>query len=414
MKKGSLRQSINATFYNGLSDIVLKSLTTGPLLTAYVFSFGLGTFALGVLQALYSLASLLHLPISFLLGRGVSPKKLACSFAVTAHLFLILVGCSFFLKASGLASILFMGAYTVFFLMLGMIGGAFWPWCKKIVPRGLLTSFFAHRIKYILLVKIITVTLATALLAFLTEYRIDQTDRIYGGLIFLAVIAGGIYVCTLFRMPALSLKDGTDMPFMSKLRLALGHKSFVAFFLRFGLANFAFAFFTPFTMAFLLKGLHLPMTTALVTSLAGSLIDIFSVDFWKGDIYRRGIAKSLSRSFLILLSAGVLLTGLTLFQIPVWFGLIPAFVLIGIGNSGINLGISDSVISHVPEESASLYISVLNIARFGFSGAATFLGGLVLSVADRFSPYTVFLCICTGLFGIAGLIVRRLKPITPA
>lgn len=413
MKNGPLRRSVNATFYNGLSDIVLKSLTTGPLLTAYVFSFGLGTLALGVLQSMTSLASLLHLPISFWLGRGISPKKMACSFAVTGYLFLLLVGISFFLKDHSWAPVFFMGSYACFFLMIGMIGGAFWPWCKKIIPHTLLTAFFAHRIKYILLVKVTTVTLATALLAFLTQKQALQTDKVYGGLIFLAALIGIIYVGTLFRMPSVSLKEINDISFLKKLKQAFGRKSFVSFFLRFGLANFAFAFFTPFTMAFLLKGLNISTTTGLLFSLGGSGVDILMIDYWKRVICRKGIGQSLSGAFMTLLSAVIILTGLILFNGPVYYMLIPAFILIGAGSSGINLGISDSVVSHVPRENAALYISVLNIARFGFSGAATFLSGLILSGTGTSLNWPLFFGTSILLFTAAGVIIRQLRPIGP-
>ena len=135
MKKSALRSSIDATFFNGITDVIMKSLTTGPLLTAYVFSLGLSNVILGFLQSLFSLSSLGHLPISYLLEKGIRPKKIACFCFLAGLPFLLLVALSFFISNGG--QYIFIISYTAFLIMIGIIGGAFWPWCKKIVPSSL-------------------------------------------------------------------------------------------------------------------------------------------------------------------------------------------------------------------------------------------------------------------------------------
>ena len=109
MKKSPLRSFVNATFFNGLLDIMLKNLTTGPLLTAYVFSFGFGNSVLGFLQSLYPLSCISHLPISFMMEKGLRPKKFSCFAASIGNLFLLFVGISFFFQSAIITDVKILG-----------------------------------------------------------------------------------------------------------------------------------------------------------------------------------------------------------------------------------------------------------------------------------------------------------------
>ena len=96
--KTKLRKSIDATFYNGLFDIVIKSLTTGPLLTAYALSLGMGNFLLGFLQSVIPFSNTLHLPVSYFLEKGREPKKIACISSLLSRPLLALLAISLFFR----------------------------------------------------------------------------------------------------------------------------------------------------------------------------------------------------------------------------------------------------------------------------------------------------------------------------
>lgn len=91
-----------------------------------------------------------------------------------------------------------------------------------------------------------------------------------------------------------------------------------------------------------------------------------------------------------------------------WLGI--AVILLGIGNAGTNLGISDASISYVPEKDSSIYIAILNISRFCFSGLAALIAGFTLTFLEKFTSneFGYFFIITIILFCCSCVIISRM------
>ena len=414
-KKTALRASIDATFLNGIADVIIKSLTSGPLLTTYVFCFGMGNAILGFLQSVIPWSNLFHLPVSYFLEKNYSAKKIACLSSLFSRPFLFLAALAFLIPDKTTGFLLFSISYCLFFSITGITAGAFWPWCKMLVPHTVMTGFFAHRIKYILLAKIITIGATTLIISSVSKNY--QETYIYFVFFMTAFAVGCFYTYTLFKMKDVNLKASTDIPFIKKFSLCLSNKPFISFFCRIGFCNFTLAFFTPFSFSFLLKELNLPISLSFCFSLASTLIDILFVDFWKKYTYKKGISNMLSLSSLCFC-----LAILPLFLLSVKSKIIPyfllsiSFIFIGMGNSGMNFGISDSVISFSPKENSSIYISLLNVGRFFFCGLGSFSAGITLDILSLWTiqNYACFFILCFILFYTSNILAKSIRPFSSA
>lgn len=414
MKKSALHKSVAATHVNGMMDIIIKSLTTGPLLTAYVLSFGVGNVMLGFLQSVVPLFCFIHIFVACFLEKGVSPKKIACYSSVLSRPFLFLMGISFFYREKVFGFWLFVGSFILFYFLVAVTGGAFWPWCKQLVPHRLMSSFFAQRMRYILYVKIIIVTGATLLLAFISATQPAWQINIYAIFLFISFGVGLFYTYTLFQMSDVHLTYCFKLPFYQKVLTVLKKISFLSLLFHLGMGNFAFAFFTPFSLAFLMKELNLSVVDSMLYFILSSCTDILFIEFWKKRI-RHNLPRVIVQSLFFMLLGSCVFACLAIYPIAnIYVPLAIAGILTGIGSAGINLGISDASISYVPHKMSSVYISVVNIGRFGFTALGTFLAGVCVEVLSYYTTYNwfgFFLIACV-LFLIVSSFVTKMKPVS--
>lgn len=368
---------------------------------------------LGFLQSVVPFSNLLHLLVSNFLEKGKSPKKIACLASIISRPFLILIAASFFLKDSTTGKILFISSYTFFYLLVAVTGGAFWPWCKKLVPKAVTISFFAQRMRYILLIKIITVTTVTTWLAFLPKHQQSLDFLLYSLFLTIAFVFGILYTLTLFQMEDVRLEYQSIIPFHQKIRIIIKQKSFLKFLFNIGLYNFTLSFFIPFCIVFLLKALGLSTPISIMFSVGSSCIDILFINFWRKYAQKKSVAQMIFRASFFFVFSSILLIYLSIYQIGTYPILIIAFISIGIANSGANLAISDASIAFVPSKMSSVYISLMNIGRFGFSGLGSFMAGITLEILEGIIPnkWTAFFIISAILFSIAATRIKQIKPI---
>ena len=413
MKNSNLRISINATFWNGITDIIVKSLTTGPLLTAYAISLGMGNILLGFLQSIVSFSNLLHIVVSYFLEKGKSPKNIAYISSFLSRPLLLLLAFSFFFRENPWGILIFVSSYILFYVLVSTTGGAFWPWCKAIIPQSLTVSFFAHRIRYILLVKILTVTTATTILSFINTNYPSKNSSIYSFLLFFAFIVGLFYTYTLSRMQSVKLQNNVGLHFFKKIQVILKNKKFLHLFLSIGFVNFTLSFFNAFSIVFLLKNLMLSVPMTICFSIGSSCVDILFIDLWKKYIYKNKLTRIISISSFLFIAAIMCLTCVSIYKIYIYPFLIIAFILIGIGNSGVNLVISDVSITYIPTRMSSVYISLMNIGRSSFSGIGSFLAGIIIETLGYYTVYnwTFFFIFCGIFFIFSGIFCGRVKPV---
>lgn len=413
-KKTFLRISYDNTFLNGLLTSAVRVLTTGPVLTAFALTLGAGNIALGFLQSIFHLSNLVHLPVSYFLEKGISSKKITVYSAFLAQPFLLLASLCPFIANKPLALSLFIINYFLFYLLTTVSGGAFWPWIKELVHPKLMNSFFAHRLRYIMLVRLITTGFVSLCLLFFKKYLPNDLEYVYIGCFFGAFILD-IYGVFCFTKITEKRPVQEKATFLKKIKSSLTNKNFIHLLINLCLVNFALNFAISFFIVFILKDLALSAATPLLLSTLQQFTDMSVIKKWSHLSKKTGLFKMLSLSLFLYIIPTSLFFILSICHIAFCFVvaiLIIAFILIGIVNAGLNLGITDAAISYVPKKNASVYISITNTARFCSAALAPLFAGLFLELLQSFCPqygWSIFFLVTGLLFFIIASFLYKTK-----
>lgn len=410
------RSSIKYSYLNGITDAIVKVFTTGPLLTIYAVGIGMSNTNIGFMQSILPFSNLLHLFVARFLEKGYSPRKIAWISSLIARVFLLLIAISVFLKNTTLGICLFVIPYILAHICASITGGAFWPWCKGFVPNRIMVSYFAFRTQYIIAAKMLTFLFATGVIYLIHAYRQALELYCYSLFFVLAFFAGLVCTYALYKVKDVKLKHIYEISFKQKVKVAFANKNFLCLFLGISLANFVLTFYTSFNIVFLLKSLKLTVPIVMCFTLFSNLIEILVAPLWKkySNIYKSTtllaysmIAYVLSIMILIILSLVSIDNNLHLLFLIIVIG-----IFIGIGSSGFMITTNSISIAYVPQKMSSVYLSLLNIGRFGSNGLGATCGGLLLGyLANNNYKWLIFFCICLFLYFITAVLANKIKPV---
>lgn len=392
-KTTTLRSSYDNTFFYGLATSAVNALSTGPLVTAYALALGAGTVTLGCLQAVWPIANLVHLPVSYFIEKGKSLKKIAVFSSLISRPFWLIAALAAFWKGSDLSLTLFTISYFLAFIIGSIAGGAFLPWIKELVYPRLMNGFFAHRIKYILLTRILFVSMATGIIWVIQRYYPDYEIYTYSFFFAIAFLMGLYATWTLYRISDKPIVPVKGKSFFQKIVFTFKNKSFVALLFSLSSINFSMNFITPFTVVFMLTYLKLSVGMTMLFTILWQLTDSFTITHWSKRTKTTNVNKTLIEASYFYICGGILFL-LTLFStnypIVIFSLLILAHFIIGIGSAGLNLGINDVAVSYVPQKMSSVYISINNTFRFLFAALAPITAGIFLNTLKNISSIYVW------------------------
>lgn len=417
MKQSSLRKSLYNSLYNGLNDSCLKALTTGPLLTAFAVALGAGDIALGFLAATIPFCSLMYLPVAYFLEKGTDLKKFTVYCSLIARPFLFLAAITAFFTPSSTLLTFFIVSYFFSYLFNTAQGAAFWPWMKELVPPAIINKYLAKRIRYIMLVKLVTVTSATFILNFVKDASPRNEIKVYGVFFIIATIFGLLASWNLYCVQPKSLSIlRHKLSFFNKIRFAFRNKSFKSLLWTLSLINIAYNFMFPFFTVYVLTGLGLSADIMLTLTLLSQVIDFMTIEKWSNRVKKSNVfSVMIQASLLFCLSIASLFTiNLVHLHIPQTFilsGLVLVYLFLGLASSGLMLAINDAAISFVPRKMSAIYISVCNTARFSAAALASFGAGFTLNFLKmNFTEsyaWTIFFIIALLWFGLSILYIRK-------
>lgn len=410
-----LRRSYNHTFLNGLLTSCVRAMTTGPILTAFALLLGAGNVAMGFLHAVSPIANLLHLPVAYFLEKGINAKKLAIWSSFLAQPFLFLAIISIFIPQKEIALFTFVLSYFLFHLIGSVTGGAFWPWMKELVSPRLMNRFFAHRIRYIMMVRVLCMALTTLLISQIQRFFPEFESLIYIVCFMIALISGILASFSLKYIEDKPLSCSFEKSFLTKIKKAFQNKGFLKLLTALCCVNFAMNFALSFFIVFILKELHYSVTLTLILTLIQQLADIMIIKSWSRASDKIGVFKVLAQSCLVYMIPTILFVLIALSMIPLW-SIIPvlifAYLIIGAANAGLNLGINDAAVSYVPKKMSSVYIAITNTCRFCFSALAPLTAGVLLDILQSQTPlhsWAFFFITATGVFLLTALFLFKIK-----
>lgn len=401
--KTTLRSSYDSTFFYGLATSVVNALSTGPLVTAYALALGAGTITLGCLQAVWPIANLVHLPVSYFIEKGKSLKKIAVLSSLISRPFWLIAALAAFWKGSDISLTLFIISYFMAFVIGSIAGGAFLPWIKELVHPRLMNGFFARRIKYILLTRILFISTATGIIWIVQKYYPDYEIYTYSFFFSFAFFMGLYATWMLYQISDKPIVPVKGKSFFQKIVSTFKNKSFVTLLVSLSSINFSMNFITPFTVVFMLTYLKLSVGMTMLFTVLWQLTDSFTITRWSKRTKATNVNKTLIEASYFYICAGVLFL-LAIFStnypIVIFSLLTLAHFMIGIGSAGLNLGINDAAVSYVPKKMSSVYISINNTFRFLFAALAPITAGIFLSTLKNIS--TIY---CWGIFFIVSTIL---------
>ncbi len=379
-----IKRSLRYVYLGGLATSASDTLAVGPTLTAYALLFGAGNFAIGILGAVPFIGNLIHLWVSALIERGISVKKIAVWSSFLSRPFFLLAALLAFSHTQAWALPTLILCLSLAYLIGCMAGGAWMPWMKILVPKRLMGSFFSTRFKGMMIAKIICFVFASLLLKIFQIHFPDYEIYAYAILLGLAFIISLYGAMTFLYVEDRKIPRNPNIPFWKKINLTFKNKPFVKLLTGLSLLNFSLNFFLPFLTVFLIKRLNLDMSFILILTLIQWIFYTVFIKKWGQISQRKGPEKILILSIPLFILSILPFIILNLFPIENTFFLISLLVLIniilGIATGAINLGINNASLLYIPDETASIYLSVNSIFK-SFAGAlGSIFAGICLTV----------------------------------
>ena len=380
MSNASLRKSLNNIFYGGIATSAMDTLATGPFLIAYALMFGAGNIAIGFLGAIGFVGNLMHLVSAYLIEQGKTPKQISVWFSALSRPFYLIAAVLAFWAGSPWALALLIGCFSATYMIGSIAGGAWLPWMKALVPNNLMGRFFSHRFKWMMIAKIICYGAGAGLIWYFEKYKSKDTIFAYSILLGIAFVISlyGVYTLTQVDNKQVSYQK-TDS-FIKKTAHTLKNKPFKNLLLYLGSLNFAVNFITPFMTVFMLKTLGFSTPIVVGLTVVSQFTHAFSVKTWGKLADKKNCATILQKSVPLFISC-IILFALCLF-IPnkyIVLGVLAGtHILLGISQSAITLGMNNISLLHIPEQDASIYLSVNSVFKSFMSAFASVMAGIIL------------------------------------
>ncbi|MBQ6855364.1 MAG: hypothetical protein IJO11_08040 [Alphaproteobacteria bacterium] len=386
--KSSLRTSLNYVCYGGIAQSAMDTFATGTLITAYALLLGAGDMTIGFLAAIPYLSNLMHLFVAFLLEKGFSVKKISVVCSFFARPFLLLASLLVFYAGKSWTPIVLVIFLGGLYGIGNMVGGAWRPWMRALIPVPIMGRFFANRFKYMMIAKIFCFGFSYFLLKFFQFYYPAYEIYAYSILLLLAFGIGIYGAYTSVVIEDVPLKFYRKTPFLHKLMHCLKQKPFILFVWILGCLNLSVNFVLPFFTVFLLEKLKLQMSSILILTVLSQIAYIFvmkTLGIWSDKQGAKRILYITVPAFVISIIGFLILNVGYLNPLVMWMILICSYVLMGIGTAGFSLGVNNLSLLYVPKRLGSVYLSLTG-AGISFLGAiGAISGGFCLSVFKQIS-----------------------------
>lgn len=426
-KKTKLRQSFDYMVLGGIATTASNTFASGALMTAYALLLGAGNLFIGVLNAIQSFGNIMHLGAAWLIEKGYSPKKISLWVSFISKPFFLLTGFVAFLGDSKIALPLMLISYAVAYLIGSLAGGSFLPWMKELVPAKLIGRFLGVRLKYITLTKVVCFSLTSYVLGVIKRLYPAYEIYAYSAFLVMATVVGLLAAASFFYMDDREIQLETDKTFLHKIKIALSDKKFRKLILSLSSLSFSNNLMMPFLTVFLLRNFSLPMWQVLIFTLINQLVDSFFLKSWGRTADKRGVEFVLIHAGQISMACAAAFAALSLLHPTNLYFLYGAlgfiYVVLGIGTSGLNLGINGSAMLYSPKKMAAVYLSTNSSCKFLAATLGAVSAGVLLTVCEKFetfmSSYTTwpifshgwvsFFTVCCGMFVVSIHVVKHMK-----
>ena len=168
--------------------------------------------------------------------------------------------------------------------------------------------------------------------------------------------------------------------FIKKTTHTLKNKPFRSLLVYLGSLNFAVSFITPFMTVFMLKTLGFSTPVVVIMTVISQFTHAFSVKSWGKMADKKNCQKILQKSVpLFMICIALFMACLFIPNADVTLSLLVLIhILLGVSQSAITLGMNNISLLHIPEQDASIYLSVNSVFKSFMSASASVIAGIVL------------------------------------
>lgn len=421
-----LHRSLNYVYRGGIATSAKDTLAVGPTLTAYALLFGAGNFAIGLLGAIPFIGNLIHLFVAYLIERGVTVKKIAVISSFLSGPFYLFAALLVFWPTASAALPLLIFFLSAAYLIGCMSGGSFMPWMKVLVPHRLTGRFFAHRYKGMMIAKIACFLFTYGVLESVQKNAPTHEIFVYAALLALAAAANTYSAWTFTQVQNKPVPRQPSEPFYKKVALTFKNVPFRKLAVALSVLNFSQAFVTPFVTVFLLKRLNLEMSSVILFTLILQVSYTVLIKSWGKIADRRGPVRILMLSVPLFIVSLAVLTALNAFtalpQSAVFLILAVCHILLGAATAGITLGINNVSLLYIPDETASVYLSVNSVLKSAAGALGSVVAGLTLTGCVLFEKmlthgdtpaflngWSSFYFVAAGLCVLSLILLKRVR-----
>ncbi len=386
--KISLHRSMANVYRGGLATSAMDTLAVGPTLTAYALMFGAQDIAIGILGAIPFIGNMTHLFAAQMIEKGVSVKKISVWSSFLSRPFYLFAALLAFVPTASWAL-----PALIFFLSMAYIigclcGGSWMAWMKMLIPSRLMGRFFATRFQGMMIVKIICFLGAYFLLK---ETRINGEENIftYAFLLTLSCLIGLYGAYTFVGVQDKPIPHKKEIPFFKKIAHTFQNKPFMRILSALGFLNFSINFVTPFFTVFMLQKLGVAIEDILILNLIQWLSFTFVIKKWGRIADKKGPDHILIAAipfFITCICCFIGLNFITLSGTVLFAALLAINLIMGIVTAALNLGINNVSLMYIPNETASIYLSVNSVFK-SFAGAmGSIIAGITLAFFNNILP----------------------------
>jgi MFS family permease len=353
------------------------TLTGGIFIVAFALQMGASNTVIGLLAAIPPLGALVQIPAVYLINRVRNRRLICVTTSTISRSLWIGIAAVPFLVAPDLALPVFLGL-LILYTTISSIGHCGWSsWMRDLVPQEILGSFFSRRWSIAMGIGIV---LSLAAGWFVDRWRDTHPGGIIDGysLIFVAgVLIGfvGVYIISTIPEPAMEVPDAAS--FFSTFRASLAQQNFRRLLWFLALWNFAVNLAAPFFTVYLIKNIHLDLTTIIVLSVLSQGVSVLSYPLWGKIIDRFSNKAALALSGPLFMIAILGWTFTTLpgphpLTLPL---LIFLHILMGLSTAGVTLSSGYIGLKLVPRETATTQLAVISVTNSLVAGIAPVIGG---------------------------------------
>jgi len=378
-----IKSGLKLVIGDGLTAEAMVTLTGGTFLMAMAVGMGASNFQIGLLASLPTFTNIFQLISIWLVQKYNNRRAVMVISSFFARTPLFIIGLLPFLFSTGtsIQVLIFLLSFHYFF---GSIAGASWnSWMKDLVPENILGTYFASRSRMTQTLNVVLSLMLALSLDYIKKYYPQMELTAYSVMFVAGALIGMLGVYFLSRTPepqSYLAKENLFKLFSKPLR----DKNFRQLLVFNSFWSFALNIATPFFSVYMMKSLHLPLSTIIGLGLLAQVSSIFSLQLWGrySDQYSNKTILSIAAPIYIACILAWTFIAMSPSAIVTITMLAIINIFTGISTAGINLALNNICLKLSPRGESIVYISARNIIVAFVSAVGPMAGGWL---ADFFS-----------------------------